>query len=86
MKIYHRYKANPCEDSLIPQKRGPKFKTRRIDINVENEIIALRKKGNDIYSIRKSLIDSKFNIVPCPATIYNICKRHNLDKIPKKKK
>jgi hypothetical protein len=83
MKIYHRYKANPCEESLIPQKRGPKYKTRRIDINVENEIIALRKKGNNIYSIRRILINSKFNIVPCPATIYNICKRHNLSKLSK---
>ena len=26
MKIYHRYKLNPVEQSLIPQKRGPKFR------------------------------------------------------------
>ncbi|MDR0968423.1 MAG: hypothetical protein LBL99_02175 [Holosporaceae bacterium] len=29
MKIYHRYKRNPEESSLLPRKCGPKFKTRR---------------------------------------------------------
>ena len=38
MKIYHRYKANPSEYSLLPQKRGPKFQMRRTDLEIENKI------------------------------------------------
>ena len=37
MKIYHRYKENPDIQSLIPQKRGPKFKTRRFDLEIEEK-------------------------------------------------
>jgi hypothetical protein len=47
MKVYHRYKQNPVELSLIPQKRGPKFKTRRFDLKIEEEIVSLRKLGNN---------------------------------------
>ena len=34
MKIYHRYKQNPCEYSLLPQKRDPKYQIRRTDLNI----------------------------------------------------
>lgn len=83
MKIYHRYKSNPCMYSLIPQKRGPKYKTRRTDIKIEEKIKELRLKGNNRYEIRNILINSGINIAPSPSTIYNICKRHNLNKLKK---
>jgi hypothetical protein len=40
MKIYHRYKQDPVQASLVPQKRGPRFKTRRIICLRENCIFA----------------------------------------------
>lgn len=83
MKIYHRYKTNPCEYSLLPQKRGPKFKTRRTDIKIENLVAELRRKGNNRYEIRNILINSSMKLVPSPSTIYNILKRHNLNKLTK---
>lgn len=86
MKIYHRYKQNPCEYSLLPQKRGPKYKTRRIDIGIENQIIELRTKGNNRYEIRNILINSGIKLAPSPTTIYNILKRHNLNKLTKSAK
>ncbi len=86
MKIYHRYKANPCEYSLLPQKRGPKFKTRRTDIKIENLITELRKKGNNRYEIRNILISSGIKLAPSPTTIYNICRKHNLNKLSKREK
>lgn len=86
MKIYHRYKANPCEYSLLPQKRGPKFQSRRTDIKIENLITELRKKGNNRYEIRNILINSGIKLAPSPSTIYNICKRHNLNKLTKSAK
>ncbi len=86
MKIYHRYKSNPCEHSLLPQKRGPKFKTRRTDIKIENLITELRQKGNNRYDIRKILINSGIKLAPSPTTIYNICRKHNLNRLRKQEK
>ena len=86
MKILHRYEQNPSEYSLVPQKRGPKFKTRRTDIKIEEQIVELRKKGNNRYEIRNILINSGLKVAPCPSTIYNICKRNGLNKLNKSQK
>lgn len=87
MKIYHRYKANPCEYSLLPQKRGPKFRTRRTDIEIEGLIKQLRLKGNNRYEIRNILINTKgIKLAPSPTTIYNILKRHDLNRLTKSEK
>ena len=86
MKIYHRYKNNPCEYSLIPQKRGPKFQIRRTDILIEEKVKILRLKGNNRYEIRNILINSGIKLAPSPSTIYNICKRHGLNKLRKSEK
>ena len=55
MKIYHRYKQCPEVSSLIPQKRGARFKTRRIDLRTEEQIISSRRLGNNRYEIREIL-------------------------------
>ena len=86
MKILHRYEQNPSEESLVPQKRGPKFKTRRTDIAIEEQVIELRKNGNNRYEIRNILINSGIKVAPCPSTIYNICKRNGLNKLNKSQK
>jgi len=85
MKIYHRYKLNPVEQSLIPQKRGPKFRERRFDLEIEDKIVFLRKKGNNRYEIRDILKSSHIQ-VPCATTIYNICKRHGINRLGHKEK
>lgn len=85
MKIYHRYKQHPEAISLIPRKRGPRFKTRRIDLEMEEQIIAHRRLGNNRYEIRE-ILKQNSNFVPCATTIYNICKRHGLNKLHKREK
>jgi len=55
MKLYHRYKQNPVIQSVVPQKRGPKFKTRRYDLDIEEKVVSLRKHGNNRYEIREIL-------------------------------
>lgn len=80
MKIYHRYKSNPRIESLVPQKRGPKYKVRRTDIEVERKIIECRKQGNNKYEIYSILKNMGIKFAPCPTTIYNICKRHKLNR------
>lgn len=86
MKIYHRYLANPCPESLLPQKRGPKYQTRRTDIEVEKMIIELRKLGNNRYNIKQILKKKYANLAPSETTIYNICKRNNLNRLRKTEK
>jgi hypothetical protein len=80
MKIYHRYKQNPIEQSLIPQKRGPRFKIKRFDLKIEEEIVSLRKLGNNRYEIRE-ILKSNYLQIPCATTIYNICKKYGLNKL-----
>ena len=86
MKIYHRYKQNPNEYSLLPQKRGPKYQKRRTDIKVENMIIELRKQGNSRYEIKEILSKKDLEVAPSATTIYNICKKHGLNKLRKTEK
>ncbi len=86
MKIYHRYQANPCPESLLPQKRGPKYQTRRTDVEVEKMIIELRKLGNNRYNIKQILKKKYANLAPSETTIYNICKRNNLNRLSKTEK
>ena len=91
MKIYHRYKQNPTYDSLVPQKRGPKYKTRRTDISVEKRVIEIRNQELNRYEIRDILLkeseESKEKIVaPSASTIYNIIRRHGLSKLNKPQK
>lgn len=83
MKIYHRYKQNPIQESLLPQKRGAKYCKRRTDLNVEKEIIKLRELGNNRYEIRNILTNQGVKLAPSPTTIYNICRKHNLNRLGK---
>lgn len=78
MKIYNRYKQNPKPESLIPQKRGPKYKTIRTDLRIEEKVEELRKLGNNRYEIALMLA-TKENVKISPSTVYNICKRRGLN-------
>lgn len=86
MKIYHRFKNNPSEYSLLPQKRGPKFQKRRTDLKVEQKILDLRQLGNNRYEIKEILSQDKTILAPSPSTIYNICRRNGLNRITKPQK
>ena len=73
MKIYHRYKQNPCEYNLLPQKRGPKYQIRRTDLKVEKLIVELRKQGNSRYEIKEILKQKKQLIFfGCPLSMWGL--------------
>lgn len=82
MKIYHRYKQNPLETSLLPQKRGPKFPKRRVDLALEQKILELRALGNNRYEIVQMLQP----IAISPSTVYNICRKHGLNRLKQPEK
>lgn len=79
MKIYHRYKQNPEISSLLPQKRGPRFKSRRTDLRIEQRVFCLREQGLNRYEIVEILKTE--NIIISPSTIYNISKRYKINRL-----
>jgi hypothetical protein len=86
LKIYRRYQQEPTLSALVPQKRGPRYKTRRTDINIENKVIGLRQKGNNRYEIHQILKQELKNFAPSASCIYNICKRYGLNRLKKQHK
>ncbi len=77
LKYYARYKAeNGDLTALLPQKRGPRFKTRRTPEVIEKQVLAEREKGCNKYEINVILEPTLQEKTPKPSTIYQILKRH----------
>lgn len=86
LKYYGRYRLSGEISSLFPGKRGPKYKTKRTPLEIEQMVVDLRLQGCskwDINSILKPRLGSK---TPCHSTIYNIMKRYGINTKPKPKK
>jgi transposase InsO family protein len=67
---------------LLPQKRGPKFKSRRPCEELEKKVIELRERGNNKYEIASIISEQKDNIFKLSASgVYNICKRYGLNRM-----
>ena len=86
LRYYNRFKQTEKEEDLLPQKRGPKWKTRRTDINTENKVIELRKRGLNRYEIHQIIREELNDISPSPSCIYNITRRNGLNKLKKEHK
>lgn len=78
-KYYNRYKQSGKEEALLPQKRGPKWKTRRPLPYVEQKVKEQRLNGMGRYEIVNVLKPKLKNSTPSPSGVYNILKRHNLN-------
>ena len=81
LRIYNRYKQSGKDSDLLPQKRGPKWKTRRTDINTEKRVIELRNKGLNRYEIHQIIREELKEFSPSPSCIYNITRRYGLNKL-----
>lgn len=81
LKYYNRFKQNGREQDLLPQKRGPKYKTRRPVKFIENKVIELRQKGNSKHEIVSILKPSLKKHTPSASGVYNICKRYGLNRL-----
>ena len=86
LKYYNRYKQSGNKNDLLPQKRGPKWKSRRFIPFIENKVIALREKGNNRYEIVSILKPELKQFTPSPSGVYNILKRHGLNRLKPKMK
>jgi hypothetical protein len=82
LKYYNRYKQSGGDDqSLLPGKRGPKYKSRRTDGEIEKLVIAERQKGMNRYEIHSLLRAKLFDKTPSPSCIYYITKRYHLNRL-----
>ncbi len=82
LKYYGRYRQSKKSWDLVPQKRGPKFKSRRPCEALEQKVIELRKRGNNKYEIALIITAQKDNIFkPSASGVYNICKRYGLNRM-----
>lgn len=86
LKYYNRFKQSGKVQDLNPQKRGPKYKTRRPLKFIENKVIELREKGNSKYEIVSILKPSLNKFTPSASGVYNIFKRNGLNRLTPKLK
>lgn len=87
LKYYNRYKQAGRSIDLLPQKRGPKYKTRRPLPFIEQKVIELREKGNNKYEIVSILKPKLGKHTPSYSGVYNILKRNKINRLtPKIKK
>lgn len=80
-KYYHRFAKNGDENDLLPQKRGPKWKTRRTLPEIEEQVLAERENGSNRYEVYTTLKPILGERTPAPSTIYRIFKRHQKNKL-----
>lgn len=86
IKFYNRYKSSNCENDLLPQKRGAKYQARRTLPHIEQQVICLRKSGLNRFEIHADLQISATEIRPSFTTIYNLTKKHGMNKLQPKMK
>lgn len=81
LKYYNRFKQSGRESDLLPQKRGPKYKSRRPLTFIENKVTELREKGNNRYEIVNILRPRLKGNTPSPSGVYNILKRNGMNRL-----
>lgn len=86
LKYYNRFKQNGREKDLMPGKRGPKWKTRRPLMFIENKVKELRLNGINKYEISAILKPRLKKFTPSPSGVYNILRRNSLNKLTPKMK
>ena len=83
LKYYNRYKQSGKPGDLLPRKRGPRWKTRRPIAFIEQKVVGLRHRGMNRYEIRSTLEPALKRFTPSPSGVYQILKRHGLNRISK---
>lgn len=82
LKYYGRYKQSGGDiDAFLPQKRGPRFYTRRTPSSLEQLVIEHRAKGCNKYEICQLIRGEFGEKLLSPSGVYNILKRHGKNRI-----
>lgn len=83
LKYYGRFKHSGEDSSLLPAKRGPRWKTRRTPEEVERLVLTERERGCNRYEICSLLKPKLGDDTPAPSTVYAILKRHGKNRLSK---
>lgn len=86
IKYYNRFKNSSEDKSLLPQKRGPKWRSRRPLPFIEQQVINERRKGINRYEIYTILKNKLKKYTPSFSGIYNICRRYGYNRLNKEMK
>ena len=83
-KYYNRYRNSGLEEDLLPRRRGPKWRSRRPDTEIETAVLTERQKGLNKYEICILLKERFKDKTPSPTGIYNIMKREGVNRLKPK--
>lgn len=87
LKYYNRFKQSGGDvTSLLPQKRGPRYRTRRADLKIEEQVKQLREKGNNRYEIADVLKKRQGESVLSPSGVYKVLKRLDMNRLHQKQR
>jgi transposase InsO family protein len=78
-KYYNRYLRSGSDADLLPGRRGPKWKSRRMPAAIEAEVIAQRRLGLNRYEIY-AVLRERTGTSPSPSAIYRAFVRHGLNR------
>lgn len=78
-KYYNRYLQSGDDAALLPQRRGPKWRERRVPEGIETQIVTARQRGMNRYEIHAALRERR-DQVPSPSTIYRVLVDHGLNR------
>ncbi len=81
LKYYNRYKQSGKPEDLLPRKRGPRWKTRRVIPYIEQKVIEQRHQGLNRFEIHRVLQRTLKHSTPSPSGIYQVLKRHNISRL-----
>jgi len=77
-KYYNRYLRSGAEADLLPQRRGPKWKTRRMPAEIEALVVEQRQRGLNRYEIYAMLRER--GQARSPSAIYRAFVRTGLNR------
>jgi len=78
--FYKYYRKLQTTGTFLPGKRGPK-NPHKVYPAISNAILKAREAGFSRFEIHSRLKPVLKRLTPCPTTIYNICKRNNMNKL-----
>lgn len=81
LKYYNRFKQSGNELDLLPAKRGPRYRTKRPDLEDEQKVLDLRKLGNNKFEIAGQLKQKSDKFTPSASGVYNILRRYGQNRI-----
>lgn len=81
LKYYNRFKHSGDELDLLPSKRGPRYRTKRPDLEDEQKVLELRKLGNNKFEIAGQLKQKSDKFTPSASGVYNILRRYGKNRL-----